>query len=441
MGRNLNYNGYTMAWLAVLRIEAEAALGMPEKQQFASVRGDEYIHVGGETNGQKVVVATWPAGQNDGVGAAAALVNQGKAHFFNDFFALLVGVIASLPNPSSTDPIKLESILGLWSVLGVLGVCSASSIDAESSLFITISERQVNGNSGAAADLYGTGIRIGIYMQSIGMLMSLVSARQPKFKFAAATNTLAVLLSWSILAQRKLFSACEAWLILSIIGTFVFPGGAALCNIEDVAGEGIGIISIWVSILWLFSSIIWLFASLLHHLPMLGTSGEVWIFLSVRIDGWFRILMLSVGCALLVISLLTALRSTIFIKKAAYAWYAGENHADVAWTDDQREALTSFRYSQCIAGLLMWALAIVSSEKIIQWNGLSPEKDLSRPGQAIPLVIGILILMDGIGTLLKEPTRFTQLDTWAQLLKQVTLGSLKNAGRTIIYILLKVIRG
>jgi hypothetical protein len=86
-------------------------------------------------------------------------------------------------------------------------------------------------------------------MQTIGMLMSLVSAEKPNFKFAAATTTLAVLLSWTILAQRKSFSACEAWLILSIIGTFVFPGGAALCRLEDVAGEGIGIAAIWVSIL------------------------------------------------------------------------------------------------------------------------------------------------------------------------------------------------
>jgi hypothetical protein len=50
-------------------------------------------------------------------------------------------------------------------------------------------------------------------MQTIGMLMSLVSAEKPNFKFAAATTTLAVLLSWTILAQSKSFSACEAWLI------------------------------------------------------------------------------------------------------------------------------------------------------------------------------------------------------------------------------------
>lgn len=113
MGHILNYDDYTIAWLAVLPIEAEAALGMLDKQhegQFESVRGDDYIYIGGEINGHNVVVATWPAGQNYGVGAAAALVNQVKARFSNIWFALLVGVAAGLPNLSPTDPVKQRDI-------------------------------------------------------------------------------------------------------------------------------------------------------------------------------------------------------------------------------------------------------------------------------------------------------------------------------------------
>lgn len=196
---------------------------------------------------------------------------------------------------------------------------------------------------------------------------------------------------------------------------------------------GVGIVAIWVSILWLFSSIIWLFASLLYHLPTLGTSNTVWIFVREPIDGWFRILMLVVGCILLTISFFTALTSAILFRKAKRAWYAHapeEVDTDIRWTKKQIEALKSFRYSQCSAGLLLWVLAIVSSEKIIQWNGLSPENDLSRPGQAIPLVVGILILMDGIGDLSRGPSRFVHLAMWGVLLRQVTLGSLENFGHT-----------
>jgi nucleoside phosphorylase len=113
MGHILNYDDYTIAWLAVLPVEAEAALGMLDKRhegQFESVRGDDYIYVGGEINGHNVVVATWPAGQTYGVGAATALVNQVKARFPNIWFTLLVGVAAGLPNLSPTDPAKRRDI-------------------------------------------------------------------------------------------------------------------------------------------------------------------------------------------------------------------------------------------------------------------------------------------------------------------------------------------
>lgn len=100
MGRTLSYDDYTIAWIAALPIEAEAALGVLDKEHdghFETVRGDDYIYIGGEINGHNVVVATWPTGQNYGVGSAAALVNQVKARFRNIWFALLVGVAAGLP--------------------------------------------------------------------------------------------------------------------------------------------------------------------------------------------------------------------------------------------------------------------------------------------------------------------------------------------------------
>ncbi len=113
MGPRLNHRDYTVAWIAVLPIEAEAALGVLDKRhegQFESVQGDDYIYIGGEINGHNVVVATNPAGQNYGVGSAAALASQIKARFPNIRFALLVGVAAGLPNLSAGDPGKHRDI-------------------------------------------------------------------------------------------------------------------------------------------------------------------------------------------------------------------------------------------------------------------------------------------------------------------------------------------
>jgi nucleoside phosphorylase len=113
MSPALNFEDYTVGWIAVLPIEAEAALGMLDHEHdghFESIRGDDYIYIGGDINGHNVVIATWPAGQNYGVGSAAALVNQLKSRFPNIWFALLVGVAAGLPNLSSKELDKKRDI-------------------------------------------------------------------------------------------------------------------------------------------------------------------------------------------------------------------------------------------------------------------------------------------------------------------------------------------
>jgi nucleoside phosphorylase len=119
MRRSLKFEEYAVAWLAVLPIEAEAALAVLDNQhdgQFETGRGDDYIYIGGDINGHNVVIATWPEGQNYGVGSAAALANQVKARFPNIWFALLVGVAAGLPNlfpkpPAQRRDIRLGDVL------------------------------------------------------------------------------------------------------------------------------------------------------------------------------------------------------------------------------------------------------------------------------------------------------------------------------------------
>lgn len=76
----------------------------------------------------------------------------------------------------------------------ILHLFSASAFDLEFSPSVAIERKKGNGNQAAAADLYGTVIRVAMYLQTIGMLMSLVSDEEPKFKFAAATTSIAVLL-------------------------------------------------------------------------------------------------------------------------------------------------------------------------------------------------------------------------------------------------------
>ncbi|EON98166.1 putative nacht and wd domain protein [Phaeoacremonium minimum UCRPA7] len=107
---------YTVAWLAPLEIEVQAALHMLDNVhdgQFALGRGDDYVFHAGDICGHNIIVATLPAGQEYGTGSAAALASQVKKFFPNLWFGLLVGVAAGLPNLSTTPPrdIRLGDVL------------------------------------------------------------------------------------------------------------------------------------------------------------------------------------------------------------------------------------------------------------------------------------------------------------------------------------------
>ncbi|RYO92932.1 hypothetical protein DL762_001423 [Monosporascus cannonballus] len=102
---------YTVAWLAPLEIEAQAALHMLDKRhqgRFPMGRGDDYVFQAGEMCGHYVIVATLPAGQEYGTGSAAALASQVKKFFPNLWFGLLVGVAAGLPNLTQSPPLDIR---------------------------------------------------------------------------------------------------------------------------------------------------------------------------------------------------------------------------------------------------------------------------------------------------------------------------------------------
>ncbi|PON20246.1 hypothetical protein TGAM01_v210888 [Trichoderma gamsii] len=107
---------YTIAWIAPLEIEAIAATHMLDNKhhgRFSLQRGDDYVFVPGDICGHNVIIATLPAGQEYGIGSAAALASQVKKFFPNLWFGLLVGIAAGLPTlhgPSPRD-IRLGDVL------------------------------------------------------------------------------------------------------------------------------------------------------------------------------------------------------------------------------------------------------------------------------------------------------------------------------------------
>lgn len=91
---------YTIVWFAPQLVEAVAAVRMFDKLHdghFAVRPGDDYLYTPGELNGHNIIIATFPANHDYGLGSAAALASQVKKTFRNIWFGLLVGVAAGLP--------------------------------------------------------------------------------------------------------------------------------------------------------------------------------------------------------------------------------------------------------------------------------------------------------------------------------------------------------
>ncbi|WAO95575.1 Hypothetical protein NCS54_01320400 [Fusarium falciforme] len=110
---------YTIAWIAPLDIDAQAALYMLDNRhngRFPVSRGDDYVFQAGDINGHNIIITTLPEGQKYGPGSAAALASQVKRFFPNLWFGLLVGVAAGLPNLTGSPPLTsaLEMFLSAY---------------------------------------------------------------------------------------------------------------------------------------------------------------------------------------------------------------------------------------------------------------------------------------------------------------------------------------
>ena len=327
--------------------------------------------------------------------------------------------------------------------------------------------RRQHGNSNAAGDLYGLGIRVGAYLQVFGMLLSCLRSgkRRIGIRLLSSAVCVSLLLSWTILACRRDISPCEAWLVLSLINAYGTPRSAAMNDRGKKAG-GIGLSFAGLSEVWQSISFMWFFATLFRELPLLGTYNRVWFFTAVDISGWFRILMLVYGsllCLLLPVQVVSYLN---LIEEAFDVWAKGQtvngsngdeellrmwgdfmrkiakvskklqsnvvfNKIDKLnekfWTrllrikkmsrsammkqlDDKRRFV---RIVWCFWGLLILVLTIVGVEKIIRYNDLSPQNDLSQPGQIIPFVLGIITIIEGLGNacMPTSPSNSSRRDT------------------------------
>jgi hypothetical protein len=104
--------------------------------------------------------------------------------------------------------------------------------------------RREIGNSSAAGDLYGVGLRSGAYLTVAGMLLSCLRSHKRSrvgIHMISGSVSVALLLSCSLLLARKQISPCEAWLVLCLIHAFGAPRWAAINESERRTGGRTGV--------------------------------------------------------------------------------------------------------------------------------------------------------------------------------------------------------
>lgn len=327
-----------------------------------------------------------------------------------------------------------------------------------------------NGNTNAAGDLYGLGMRLGVYLQVFGMLLYCLGSHHRSrtgIKLLSSAVCLAFLSSWTALVSREQISPSEAWLVLSLVNAYAAPRLPAIKHWDKSGGGGVAYAFSAISVVWESFAFVWLFAARVRQLPLLGTKDRVWLFTAVDVTGWFRILMLiysAVCCASLFVQVPEYLclfhdafcewagtseenenededeelevigaqstNSAILVPDKRWTWgwlarklantskYVAKNplfneikdrkfrlcmklfgiKKDMPIAEEQHRWTRGenfFRTFWVSWGLLILVLTIAGVEKIIEYNALSPQNDLSQPGQMIPLVLGIITLIEG----------------------------------------------
>ena len=267
----------------------------------------------------------------------------------------------------------------------------------------TVTAKRANGNPVAASDLYGLGVRVGLYLQSVGMLFSAARMHRKSgsgVKFLASVNIIAILSSWTVLVRNKVISPCEAWLVITLTSALTVPAWAALCNPYTVAGEGIGVFLLLGATEWNIIASLRFWAKSYAELPLLHTSNQAWMFKPVSMTGWFRVVMLVNYSISLLVSIPVIVVAIIIMGSASQAWLAGKI-TDGSVDENLVPFCKKLTYYVVFQGFSIFIGTIAGAEMIIKENGLSPATDLSHPGQAIPFVIGIIQLVDGLVSLVR----------------------------------------
>ncbi|EGD87057.2 hypothetical protein H112_05579 [Trichophyton rubrum D6] len=275
------------------------------------------------------------------------------------------------------------------------------------------------GNPEAAQDLYGLGVRVGFYLQGLGMILynygsdevedsnttATGDGEEPKNEYgkgltiAATSIALAILASWFVFAARAKFSAAESVITLLMVFSVSLMAKSTLDNARAIVGELTGVVAILLTELGLCAALLWTFAVLVKRLPLLGTKNLVFFFAPVRLDGWFRYLALVYFVIDAATSLSFAWKVLRIMVIVCECWINGRTEERTKRDVLKIENTLGWKKNEMAPYIhamrwITWILMVLAVELTLHWNQLSPTTDLLVPGQLIPFVAGVIILID-----------------------------------------------
>lgn len=220
---------------------------------------------------------------------------NGKIHIISPkisrFISPTVDAQQSFPNTFSSS---LDAIPHRNSSPGHIDPLFLALSSQEASKLPGILGKRDNDNSSSiASELYGTGVRLGIYLQSIGMIISYPRKLSKKIagigvQLAAATVLIAFLASWTILVREQEISSCEAWLVLTLLWALSAGLGVATTG-QPLRGEYFVTLLSYGADIWAAVAAMWFWVDLSRSLPELGTKNLVFMFAPVDVTHWFRV--------------------------------------------------------------------------------------------------------------------------------------------------------
>jgi hypothetical protein len=101
---------------------------------------------------------------------------------------------------------------------------------------------------------------------------------------------LAVLINLTTQISHRQISPAEVLVVLTILNTNTIVNLSLLAlGVGDFRGNGIGYLLNLSCSAWLQILLLWFWVKGRTVLPLLDTSNHLWLFVRVRIDGWFWI--------------------------------------------------------------------------------------------------------------------------------------------------------